>query len=184
MRAFLAISIPDEVKKLAQQTRDKLASSGIDVKWVEYENYHLTVKFLGNISVTQIKEITNKMQIVQDICPSFKLKVTGLGFFPNRFRPRVIWLGMAGEIDKAVFLGNRVDNYLYEVGFEPEKQHRFHLTLGRLRSEKAIEKMQTVCASLQFKPVTFQVDQFHLMESTLTPAGPLYKTVNSFVLNG
>lgn len=91
---------------------------------------------------------------------------------------------MGGKIDKTVFLGNRVDNYLYELGFEPEKQHRFHLTLGRVHSEKQIDRMLEVTASLRIKPIGFEVNEFNLMESTVQSRGPVYKKIDSFHLNG
>lgn len=184
MRVFLAISVSEEVRMLARQTKEKFAACSTNIKWVEYENYHLTVKFLGDVSAAKVIQIKDLMQTVGDNCPPFRLKITGLGFFPNRFRPRVMWLGMGGEIDKAQFLGNRVDNYLYDLGFESEKQHRFHLTLGRMRSEFESDQMLDQAAALKIKPIYFQVDEFHLMESILRKEGPVYKIIDSFKLNG
>lgn len=183
MRAFLAISVPEEVRILADQIKEKLAGR-VKIKWVEYENYHLTVKFLGDVNAAQVKQINDLMRTAGENCPAFQLKVNGLGFFPNRFRPRVMWLGMGGEIDKAHFLGDRVDNYLYDLGFEPEKQHRFHLTLGRIRSEIETDKMLDLVAALKVKPINFQIDEFHLMESILRKEGPVYKIIDTFTLNG
>lgn len=184
MRTFLSISIPEPVKLLARQMSQKLATAPIDVKWVEYQNYHLTVKFLGDVSPSQLMSIREKMKTVGDNCPPFELKTTNLGFFPNRLRPRIIWLGVGGEVDKAVFLGNRVDAYLSDLGFEPERHHRFHLTLGRLRSDKEIEQMLKITAVLKPELLSFAVNDFNLMESILLPRGPVYKKLDTFTLNG
>ncbi|HBQ85230.1 MAG TPA: RNA 2',3'-cyclic phosphodiesterase [Syntrophomonas sp.] len=184
MRTFLAISVPDEVRMLAQETKEKIAAARVNIKWVEYENYHLTVKFLGDVTDEKVQQIRKLMQTVGDNCPAFQLRINGLGFFPNRFRPRIIWLGMGGELDKAQFLGNRVDNYLYELGFEPEKQHRFHLTLGRIRCDIDTAKTLERAAASKMNPISFTVDEFYLMESILRPEGPVYKRIDSFKLNG
>lgn len=184
MRAFLAISVPEEVRTLAQQTKEKLASPDVNIKWVEYENYHLTVKFLGDIAVEKGDQIRKLMKTVGENCPPFQLKTNGLGFFPNRFRPRILWIGMEGEINKAQFLAERVDSYLNELGFVPEKQHRFHLTLGRLRSDQGTDKILNAAASFRLKPISFNVEEFSLMESELTSTGPIYKVIDNFKLNG
>lgn len=184
MRTFISIAIPEKVRIMAKETKERLAASNSDVKWVDPKNYHLTIKFLGDVGDETINQIKDKAHNVSETCPPFELNTTGMGFFPNRIRPRVIWLGIGGELEKAAFLCDRVDNYLYELGFEPERQHRFHLTLGRLRSETGVENMLKIAASINFKPVMFKVNEFHLMESVLMPTGPIYKNIDSFTLKG
>ncbi|MGI6452022.1 MAG: RNA 2',3'-cyclic phosphodiesterase [Syntrophomonadaceae bacterium] len=186
MRAFIAIQVPDFIRDLGLWVREKMDELSPDVKWVEYENYHITLKFLGEIKNEEYKKIENRLKLVRECCPPFNLQVKGIGFFPNRRRPRVIWLGIFGEIQKAIFLGDRVDAYLSTLGFEPEKEHRFHFTLGRIRSEKNLSELISRASRLdpEVHSELFPIEHFSLMESRLTSDGPRYNICKTFDLKG
>ena len=186
MRLFVAIPVPESVKDYANGVRQRLQSADADVKWVEKENMHLTVKFLGEVQEDQLSLIDKELQKVGECCPTFMLSLYGIGFFPNKNRPRVIWMGIRGEIDKAEFLAERTDAYLATLGFEEERSHRFHLTLGRMRSDRNLKEfMHQVGEEKELlKHQGFKVDKICLMESTLTASGPIYKKVNSYALSG
>lgn len=186
MRLFIAIPVPESVKDYANGVRQRLQSTDADVKWVEKENMHLTVKFLGEVKEDQLPSIDKELQKVGECCPAFMLSLYGIGFFPNKNRPRVIWMGVRGEIDKAEFLAERTDAYLATLGFEEERSHRFHLTLGRIRSDRNLKMFmhQVALEKEQLKHHSFRVDKIYLMESTLTASGPIYKKINSYALLG
>lgn len=186
MRLFVAIPVSDSVKQYARMFRNELGVVRPDIKWVEYENYHLTVKFLGEVKQAALPGIIKNLDLAADTSPAFNLSAGGLGFFPNRMRPRVLWMGIKGEIDKAEFLGERVDAYLSEMGFDREKDHRFHLTLGRFRSDSRLPELLKIVTDLSSKDKlrSFRVDSFHLMNSDLTPHGPVYSIIHTFGLNG
>ena len=186
MRMFVAIPVPDKVKQHARMFRNDLGVSRADIKWVDYQNYHLTLKFLGEVNEAALPEIKQNLMRAADSCPSFNLSVDDLGFFPSRMRPRVVWLGLRGEIEKAEFLGERVDAYLASLGFEEEKEHRFHLTLGRVRSDAKINEMLKIAEHMagKGKISSFKVAHIHLMESTLGPGGPTYSVLETYDLKG
>jgi 2'-5' RNA ligase len=186
MRLFVAVPVSDSVKQYARMVRNDLGAVRPDIKWVEYENYHLTVKFLGEVREVLLPELIKNLSLAADTSPAFNLSAGGLGYFPNRVRPRVIWLGIKGEIDKAEFLGERVDAYLSEMGFEREKDHRFHLTLGRVRSDTNLPQLLKLTEEIKSKEKlrSFKVVNFHLMSSDLTPNGPKYSILHTFNLNG
>lgn len=186
MRIFVAIPVPDRVKQHARMFRNDLGASRADIKWVEYQNYHLTVKFLGEVNGADLPLIKKNLRQAADSCPSFNLSVDGVGFFPNRMRPRVLWLGIRGELDKAEFLGERVDAYLATAGFEEEKNHQFHLTLGRVRNDSRIDELLKIAEHMaeREKLVSFKVDRIHLMQSNLSPGGPAYTIMETYELKG
>jgi len=186
MRMFVAIAVPDSVKQHARMLRNHLGRSRPDIKWVEYENYHLTVKFLGEVNGSDLPRLKKQLVLAGESVPPFYLSAGGLGYFPNSRRPRVIWLGIKGEIDKAAFLGERVDAYLSELGFEPEREHRFHLTLGRVRTEENLKVMQSSIEQQETrdKLIGFKVERFQLMISELSRSGPKYLEMGSFDLKG
>lgn len=185
MRLFVAIPVGDEVAGYADALRSELNQSHPDVKWVKKENYHLTLKFLGEVDAKLVPEIRDRLMQAAEYCPPFYLETRGIGYFPNHRRPRVIWAGIRGETDKADFLGERIDAYLAELGFEPEKKRSFHLTLGRVRSELSWGDMQVMAASTQKnEQVTFRIVEFYLMESRLSQRGPEYTVLGKFSLTG
>lgn len=186
MRMFIAIPVPDSVKQHARMLRNELGASRADVKWVEYKNYHLTLKFLGEVREEKLPLIRETLQRVADSCPAFNLSAGGLGYFPGRNRPRVLWMGIKGELDKAEFLGERVDAYLAPLGFEEEKEHSFHLTLGRIRSDnRKTELIKTGDETPgKSKLTAFRVDRFELLQSTLTQSGPEYEVLEKYELKG
>lgn len=186
MRLFIAIPVNDVVKGYAASIRNELELNHPDVKWVEQNNYHLTLKFLGEVDSAATGQIKKGLAAAAESCPPFSLTTRGVGFFPNRGRPRVIWVGVAGEMDKADFLGERIDAYLMELGFDPEKRRSFHLTMGRVRSEFGLAELQVKAAGINKRSEEhiFTVDRFLLMESKLSSRGPHYSVLESYQLEG
>lgn len=182
MRTFIAIPVPQDIKEMAASVRKSLEGTGADVKWVEEENYHITVKFLGDIDPQMVDNIYIHLNTISENYHSFALKVKGIGFFPNANHPRVIWLGINGELEKANLLGERIDTFLSEEGFEPERKRSFHLTLGRIRSPKGQKELLEEVNKLNknIKSRTFLVNKIDFMESRLTPQGPNYILHKSF----
>ncbi len=187
LRAFLAIPVPDYIKDYASGLKSSLVSVASNVKWVEKGNYHLTLKFLGEINREYTKTIMKDMESVAEYCPPMQLEANGVGVFPNFRRPRVIWLGVKGEIEKLDFLGERVDALLStSLGFEAERKRSFHLTLGRIRPEgengALLNQLNFINRGAESIP--FPVNEFYLMESRLSPSGPTYILHQSFILGG
>jgi 2'-5' RNA ligase len=186
MRIFIAIPVPEVIKEEASRIKTELNRLGPDIKWVEYENYHITLKFLGEVTEGQLDDIKAKLLMVAQACPEFKFKTSGIGFFPNKNRPRVMWLGVKGEMNKAQFLGERVDTYLEDLGFEPMKRRSFHLTLGRMRSERNIDEVVSTTGAISnnLRSYDLPVKEFFLMESRLSSSGPEYFVLEKYNLEG
>ncbi|MBO8158539.1 RNA 2',3'-cyclic phosphodiesterase [Thermosyntropha sp.] len=186
MRLFVAIPVPDEIKQYAYSIKEELKALKGDVKWVEYENYHITLKFLGEVDDFKVPKIRNCLSNAAESSEPFNLKLDSMGFFPDRHCPRVLWIGVNGELDKAHFLGERIDAYLNELDFESERKRNFHLTLGRIRSEVNQDKIigKVYAMNQKLKNYEFRVESFALMESYLYPSGPVYKVNHNFVLKG
>jgi len=186
MRLFAAIPVPEMVKDYAWEIKNKLDAELYDIKWVEYENYHLTLKFLGEVEDRKVQAIKDRLQLAAEGSPPFNLFFSGLGFFPHRNRPRVIWLGAKGELPKADFLGERIDTYLQEIGFEEDNKRSFHLTLGRIRSDKNQNRLLQQASRLnEISPtMPVQIKEFYLMESQLFSGGPKYIIQEKYELEG
>ncbi len=189
VRCFIAIELPDGVKRGLRELQAQLKSGGqAPVKWADPDNIHLTLKFLGNVAADRMGEITAAMtKAVQGVSP-FQLEVKELGVFPNPRRVQVIWVGVSGEVDKLAKLQQRLESNLAGLGFAPEGR-RFtpHLTLARLRDQATPDeraKLGQLIADTEFDAAqSFPVEAVNLIKSQLTREGPIYTRISSAALN-
>lgn len=127
MRLFVAVNFPYEIKKSIGSFIKDLRRIPADLKWVDAENLHLTVQFLGNVSEEQVPAVIESLnRSAAGACP-FTLKLSGVGVFPSRENPRVFWAGAAGETAALLKLSRQVQSEMRGLGFDPGKTN-FHLT--------------------------------------------------------
>lgn len=186
LRLFWAVNLPIDIKKRLAGLQANLKGTPANVKWVEQQNLHLTVKFLGNIDNCLVSEITRVVSEAVAGTGTIELALRGLGFFPNPRRPRVVWVGLQGEVDKLRLLHRRVGECLVKLGWALDNQNFTpHLTLGRLRtsqgSEELVNKVNELGANWDMSDIT--VSTIDLMKSMLTPKGPVYQVINSVKLD-
>lgn len=188
IRSFIAIELPDEVKSALTRLEDRLKSGGdYPVKWVDPNNIHLTLKFLGNISSGRISEITAALETAVQGMPPFHLDIKGLGVFPNTRRVQVAWVGVSGALDRLTELQQRIESNVAPLGF-PTESRPFspHLTIARLRDYATSDDRQAfgqLIASTRFEGNSgFDVDYVNLMSSQLTREGPVYSRLSSVKL--
>ena len=123
IRAFIAIELPADIKKDLSKILDNLKPGREKiVKWINPNSIHLTLKFLGNIPETKIVDITQSITQASALTYQFELELQGLGAFPNIRSPRVVWVGVSGDIPSVVSLQRKVDQSLVPLGFSPEKR--------------------------------------------------------------
>lgn len=180
IRSFIAIELPEEVKSGLHQLQAELKLAGHTfIRWVAPEAIHLTLKFLGNISPQKVAEITRVIEEASQGVISFQLKVGGLGAFPNLRQPRVLWLGIGGEVDKLVALQQRIDSGLAPLGFDQEtRPFSPHLTLARLREGTSPQDRRDFGELVMKTPLEFNyevtVNSLSLIRSQLLPGGAVY----------
>jgi len=180
IRSFIAIELPEEAKRgLAKLRSDLERTEHSFVKWVEPGAIHLTLKFLGNIPFKQVAEVTKAMkEAAQGISP-FQLEISGLGAFPNLKQPRVLWVGIGGEVNVLSRLQQNIDFALAHLGFAREKRSFTpHLTLARIRQGASPGERKSfgeLVVSTRFEnKYRIAVTAINLMRSQLTPAGAIY----------
>jgi 2'-5' RNA ligase len=190
IRSFIAVELPAELKAVLGKYRDEMAPASREfVKWVSPDSIHVTLKFLGNISHGMVDKIALSIEQACTGMTPFTLETDILGGFPNLKQPRVLWLGMHGDIDKMKLLQTRIDDGLVDLGFEKEKREfTAHITLARIR-EKAVSSDRLKFGALitgrstGFKH-TIQVEGVNLMQSRLQPGGAVYNRLAMIKLNG
>lgn len=190
VRAFVAIELPEPIQAILYQLQGELKKSKIaSVKWVTPEGIHLTLKFLGNVDAGEISKLSEALSEAVKGVVSFKLELGNLGAFPNIHSPRVVWVGLAGELEWLRTLHNNIECVLIPLGFSAE-QRAFspHLTLGRVREDASSDEGHRLGEKVSLLKMegksSFMVDSLSLMRSTLTREGAIYSRLASFELAG
>jgi 2'-5' RNA ligase len=190
IRAFIAIELPSQIKAALSQLQDNLKTSkSASVKWVDPEGIHLTLKFLGNVDEAEIPALNKALsEAVRGVAP-FYLELGEPGAFPSPQAPRVVWIGVGGEIEPLRTLHNNTDRVLTPLGFPSEKRaFSPHLTLGRVREETLPGERrrlgENVAALKTGAKPSFKVESLSLMRSRLTREGAVYSCLASFALCG
>ncbi len=189
IRSFVAIELPDEAKGgLARLRRELERDEHRFVKWVDPGGIHLTLKFLGNIPSRRVTEITEAIKKAAQGLSPFLLEISGLGAFPSPKQPRVVWVGVGGELDKLSTLQQNIDSALATLGFAREERSFVpHLTVARVRegapaSERG--RFGELASSATFDgKYDVEVSAIKLMRSQLTPAGAIYTCLSAVGLD-
>jgi 2'-5' RNA ligase len=175
VRAFICIDIPRTVKDKIGALQNELKSFDAQVSWVKTPNIHITLRFLGGIPDSQIDPTVNVCHRAARIVRPFELEVGGVGCFPSRRSPRVLWVGIAEVPDDLRLLYESIEDSLAGIGFEKERR-RFapHLTIGRLRSQQNAMPLVEALQRHGLASERFQVKEIIVMRSDLNPKGAVY----------
>ena len=180
IRSFIAIELPEDVKKGLKRIQTELALDKYGfVKSVSPDGIHLTLKFLGGVPTNKIKDIVAVMEAASQGVKPFELEISEVGAFPNFRRPRVLWVGIKGDVDKLIAWQQRLDNGLLPLGFAKENRpFTPHLTLARLRENSSPADLQQLGEAVSNSHVEvdykFTVNSLSLMRSQLLPTGAVY----------
>jgi len=179
MRLFIAVEIPGDIRKKLASLQAKIGDIG-KVKWVEEENIHITMKFLGDVDDGKVGEINDSLETVKH--DTFKCEVKGFGTFPNEDYIKVMWAGIEPESQFKI-LSDKIEKTLEPIGFKKESRFHPHATIGRVRLVKDKEKLKASIVELKTEIFgEFELNQFKLRKSTLTPKGPVHEDVSVFSL--
>ncbi|MDO5860606.1 RNA 2',3'-cyclic phosphodiesterase [Methanobrevibacter sp.] len=182
LRAFLAIDVDEDIKAKMYKIIKEFKQIDANIKYVDLENIHLTLKFFGEIDSEGIELLSSKIESVVSNFDKFTIKIKGCGAFPNTNRIKVIWLGIDGdEVIKQ--LHDELDKEFVKIGFDKDKKFSSHLTIGRMRNAKGKNKVKSTIEEFSEVEVgQMDVDRIILKKSTLTPAGPIYEDLKTFEL--
>lgn len=183
LRLFVALELPGDVRRALAALVERLASTGADVKWVEEENFHLTLKFLGEVEPVRLAPLGEALSRAAAQMAPFRFTAAGTGAFPSARRPRVIWVGVEEGKEELRDLAGRMDRALADLGFPPEERpFSAHLTLGRVRSPKGMEELVRALGAATFEGREVAVREVVLFQSVLGRAGPVYTPLGRYPL--
>jgi len=183
LRTFIAVKINPGEKLLSLFEGIQKELSGELIKWAEPGQLHLTLKFLGDTTLRQAKEIETILEEMATQISPFRFRISGLGFFKNQGQPKVLFAGIT-EWEKIKQLASEIDRQVAFLGFAGElREFRPHLTLGRIKYIKNKSRFYALVEKL--KETEFQnveVDEIVFFQSVLKPHGPVYKSLKTVVL--
>ena len=212
IRTFIALETPPWVRQVLAQTIGQLQGAILGgVRWLDPTGIHLTLKFLGNIDPHRVDDLLQAMADSAQGSPPFQLRLAGLGAFPNQRQPRVLWVGLAGDLQSLQGLHEKVEEEVQKLApkspSRESRPFRPHLTLGRVRegvSKTIRSQIGAVMSVTSLNPPLARgdtegsapgesglqegplwlVDSMHLIRSTLTTEGPLYTSLGVVPLQG
>lgn len=192
VRTFLAIDLPGQIKKYLEPVMASWNSLTNEVKWIKPSNLHLTLKFLGNVPEESLELIKNVSCSVAERSPEMTFFLSETGIFPSLKRPRVLWIGLGGDIVAVSSLQKELEAALEGLGY-PREERAFtpHITVGRFRSPRksslrnvrigssvfpkgGSESLLTRFLKHKFEERPFGVKEMIIYKSELTPQGPIY----------
>ncbi len=165
-RLFTAIEIPAEIGRSLAMLRGGLPGA----RWVEPENYHLTLRFIGDIDDALAREIAYLLGKVNR--PAFDLRIDGLDSFGGN-KPRAV-VAMVGPVPALVELQAEHERLMQRVGLEPERKYKPHVTLARLRDASSRQVADFLASRQPFRSPAFAVSRFVLYSSRNSVGGGPY----------
>jgi 2'-5' RNA ligase len=178
IRSFLAFDINNEqVLQCFKEVQIKLVQTGADLKPVEPQNIHITMRFLGDITPTMVDKVHEAMKQVS--YSAFDCNIHGMGAFPDLRYPRVVWAGIKKGADELRSVFSQLEPNLIRFGFRPDNRgFSPHLTLARVRSGRNKAELASLIKELaDYDFGVVRADCFRLKKSALTPKGPIYSTL-------
>lgn len=180
IRTFIAVELDPGFAEQIRTIQDRFST--FDLKFVEPEIVHITLKFLGNVSESSVRALSDTLDSIS--CEPFEAKVGGLGVFPKLSNPKVLWLGVTGNFK---VLYEDIENLLKPFKFEKDnREFTAHATLARIKFLNNDQKQAFTSILKELEKVelgSMRVDKVVLKKSTLTPKGPIYETLHMVYLD-
>jgi 2'-5' RNA ligase len=189
IRAFIAIDLSAEIQQRLEEVSNnyKKLLEKIPIRWVPVCNIHLTLKFLGEVSISNLDLLTDMIHTEISNHHQFDISVGRTGAFPNNRQPRIIWIGIEAPQELAL-VQSGIEAATTRLGYMREdRAFSPHLTLGRVSRNATMQEIKTISQTFDKIRVGFLgatcVDQVHLYQSDLSPSGAKYKKLFSASLS-
>ena len=174
VRAFIALDLPKETQTYLDCITKLLKQTDYHASWTRPGNFHLTLKFLGDILESTISKIAKRLEAIQLELP-ISYRFAKLGGFPNLKKPKILWFGLDSEL--SIKLAKEVDNVFHELGFSLEdKAFMPHVTLGRIKELGAVD-LEKLSTEFPKPPQSGAFERLVLFKSELLPSGPIYSAL-------
>ena len=183
IRSFIALEIAPPIRAKIAAAAGQLAPQLPGVRWVNHENYHLTLKFLGDIDESRVGGIGASLARGLRLFPRCTINAKGLGVFPDLRQPRILWVGFDGP--ELIRLATVIEECLGPLGFvREERGFQPHLTIGRWRqNDRHTRRLEEILRHWRAHDFGgFSVNEVILFQSRLTPERAFYSRLKSIEL--
>ena len=178
MRLFVSIELSDEVRNSLRRAQEQLAEI-VKAKWTAADQFHLTLKFLGETADPNVPKILEQLRGVR-FDEALALQTAGLVCFPPHGPIRIIAAAMKDEGGRCAELQGEIDRACHAAGFPLEgRRWTPHVTIGRVK-DRVTAGARAAVTSANLPSIDFEIDEFYLMESRLDRIGPHYTRVATF----
>lgn len=187
LRTFIAVDLGQAIRDRAVALQETLARTDTEVKWVETDNLHVTLLFLGEVDNREVPAVCRVVSAVTAGLAPFAMTVEGVGCFPNPRRPRIVWIGVGQGKQELCTLHDALEPPLLELGCyrREDRPYTPHITLGRVKSERSTDPLAAALAKQAgWKGGDTTVSEVLVMSSELTPSGPIYAILSRGKLKG
>jgi len=181
MRVFIAVPLPVDLKAKLAALQQNFRHLQLEATWVREPGFHITLKFLGEVDLNQIRSILSCMTAAAQHYHPFSLTLSGVGVFPHEASPRVLWVGIQDEAGLLKRVQQTLTSGLAQIGYPPEdRPFAPHLTLARVkRVSRRAEFLACLKAHRETLLGRLDVDYMALIDSQLHPSGARYSIVNA-----
>jgi 2'-5' RNA ligase len=180
-RTFIAIDPGKDIRNRLVALQEQLAKTGTEVKWVEPENLHVTLLFLGEVDERDLPAVCNAVSEAAAGCLAFPMSVERASCFGSPRRPRTLWVGVGEGTQATCALHDALERPLLELGCyrREERQYTPHITIGRVKSDRPTDKLAAALAkNAGWQGGETLVREVLVMGSELTPQGPIYTVLS------
>lgn len=183
IRAFVAIDLTPEIRQRLDQVTSQLRQglNDVPIRWVPGSNIHLTLKFLGDVSLNNLEMLQKVLRTEVEGHHPFEISIGGLGAFPTMRHPRVVWVGVEAPSELGS-IQHSIDTAMEKLGYTREdRPFSAHLTLGRVSRNATSRDTHLIGEALETTKIGFlgvvQIDAVHLFRSDLRPTGSVYTKI-------
>jgi len=180
IRAFIAVDLPTDIQDCLSSVSKRLKEQmgPVPIRWVSPENIHLTLKFLGDVSLPNVDVLTDLINLEAASLKPMVISVGGVGAYPKVRSPRVIWVGIEAS-QEMYSLQRSIDSQLNKIGYAPDRRSFSpHLTLGRVSRNALPQEVRKIGDVLSSQKIGFlgvaRILGIHLYRSDLQPSGAVY----------
>lgn len=187
IRSFLAFELPQDIKKVISEVSRSVKELPLGLRWIKRDNIHLTVVFMGNVRDDKIESIGETGKKICARFDPFFVSAGGLGFFGSRRHPRVLWMGLDGDVRRMGRFRDALQKALRPFGIKTEKRgFKPHLTLGRFKkgARPWPHLDHTISEYADLKGRTCTLKELALFKSDLKPGGAVYTKLDAWPLGG
>ena len=184
IRTFIALDTPETVTKVALSLQSSVKVNPKAVRWVRKENIHITLRYIGFTAPGEVEKINRLLSEIVGQNSDLFLNVSGTGCFPKKERPRILWLGVDGDVVELKLLVEMINSEMVQLGYpQEERNYSPHISIGRIRYPQKATPNITDFLSAQYEPIAWNIPKIILYQSELLPSGAIYSILGTHNLN-